>query len=306
MITTFRDNWYTWNYGDQAVHGRQTSDNLPFRVNFSKYHEPVRDFKQELILAAQSTRDYYPDLKPSLIFSGGMDSEVMLRSYLAAGIDFDVYIFRYEDDLNLYDVSYAITICSMLGVPYRLLDFKIYDFYENHAEGIAELAQLDIPQTLPLCRMLDLVDGLPITGCGELLILRHNSEYSQEGIWNLCFEEYETGWAKYVQATGRPAIPSWFKWTPGLFLSFFNLDWCTNLINDRYTRHTMPQQSKIDGYREAYPDLIFRHKKDGFEDLTQLIKEFDDFLFKKNQGLRYRQTVNMSIVDVCNIMESVL
>jgi hypothetical protein len=41
-----------------------------------------------------------------------------------ANIPIDIYIGRYERDYNLYDVSYAITICSMLGVEFEIIDFN--------------------------------------------------------------------------------------------------------------------------------------------------------------------------------------
>ena len=137
MIYTSENNWYSWNYGDGPKFGRQLKDEK-LHTSYSKFKGSVSSFSDELLKTASSTLDYYPNIRPSILFSGGVDSEIVLRSYLKIGANPKVYIIRYENDYNIYDVSYAITICSLLNVEYTIIDFNLKKFYENDAEKISK------------------------------------------------------------------------------------------------------------------------------------------------------------------------
>ena len=65
---TSENNWYQWQYGDEPLFGRQTS-NLPFNTFYGKSNTPIGSFKEELQKAAKSTLDHYPGLKPCIFFS---------------------------------------------------------------------------------------------------------------------------------------------------------------------------------------------------------------------------------------------
>lgn len=299
MIYTSEGNWYKWQYGNNIPFGVQQG-----ATEFSTQFGPVEscifgEFKHELQMAAASTLDCYPGLKPSILFSGGSDSELMLRAYLDIGANPDVFIFRYENDSNIYDVSYAITICSMLGIGYKIIDFNLRSFFENDAERISELSQIDRPRALPYCKFIEMVDGLPILGASDLTLMRTDSDYTKKGNWIVRCWEHDIGWSKFIRAIEKPAVAEWFKWTPGLVLSVLNTNWCKKLVNDEYYGKLGTNSTKLLGYREAYPDLISRVKKTGFEEVdTSLIDEFEKYLETKNHGLIYRQVFDRSISEL--------
>jgi hypothetical protein len=250
--------------------------------------------------AASSTLEHYPNLRPSILFSGGVDSEIVLRSYLKIGANPKVYIIRYENDYNIYDVSYAVTICSLLNVDYTIVDFNLQKFYENDAEKISELAQICRPRALPQCKFIDLVDGLPILCSSDLTGVRTNDDYNVKGTWLVRCWEHDIGWSKYLHETQRQGIAEWFKWSPGLVISFTQLKWFNNIINDKYYGKTGFNSTKIIGYREAFPDLIERKKQTGFEKTDLLVDEFESFLQTKYNGLPYRQSVDRTITELTN------
>lgn len=294
MIYTSENNWYSWNYGDGPKFGRQLK-NETLHTSYSKFKGVVSSFSDELLKTASSTLDYYPNIRPSILFSGGVDSEIVLRSYLKIGANPKVYIIRYEDDYNIYDVSYAITICSLLNVEYTIIDFNLKKFYENDAEKISELAQVCRPRALPQCKFMDLVDGLPILGSSDLTGVRTNDDYSKKGTWLIRCWEHDIGWSKYLRETNRPGIAEWFKWSPGLVISFTQMQWFDKITNDEYYGKLGFNSTKIIGYRETYPDLIERRKQTGFEKVDPLINEFELFLKTKYKGLPFRQYVDRTI-----------
>lgn len=297
MFYTSENNWYSWSY-DNDTFGRQDITGKKFTTTFGKSSNKIGSFSDELRLAAQSTLDYYPSLKHSLLFSGGLDSEMILRSYLSVGYTPDVFIFRYENDYNIYDVSYAVTICSALGIDYNIIDFNLEKFYENDAVYYSEKAQIDRPRALPYCKFLEMIDGLPVLGASDLTLHRTTDDYSTKGNWIVCCMEHDIGWSKFVKEINKPAIAEWYKWTPGLVLSFLELEWCRNLVNDKYEGKLGTSSTKIIGYRSVYPDLIERKKKTGFEKIDHIVSEVEATLDKKYSGFPYRNISKKTISEV--------
>jgi len=291
---TSENNWYVWRYGDDIPFGRQTG-NLKFNTSFIGCSDQIGTFGEELRKAAKSTLDHFSDLRPSILFSGGLDSEIVLRSYLDVGANPAVYIIRYENDINIVDVSYAISICTALNVNFHLIDFNLKKFFENDAEIISEQAQVDFPRALPQLKFLDYADGLPIFCSSDPSWYRTSDNYKIPGIWMSKCYEHDIGWSKYVRYYGRPAIGEWFKWTPGLVVSYTKLNWFKKLINDEYYGKLGVNSTKIIGYREVYPDLLNRKKMTGFEPIDPLISEFELYLSKKYNGLPFRNEVCRSL-----------
>lgn len=289
---TSENNWYSWSYNDR-VFGRQTSNDA-FNTHFARYDGNVSSFKDELIKAAHSTMDHCGSA-PVLLFSGGVDSEIMLRAFLDIGVKPEIVIARYENDYNIYDVSYAVTLCSILNVQYKILDFNLQKFYENDAERMSELAQIDRPRALPYCKLLEMVDGFPIMGASDMSPWRTDDDYSIKGTWLMRCWEHDIGWSKFLREINKPGIAEWFKWTPGLVLSYMNTSWFNKLVNDEYYGKLGSNSTKIIGYREAYPDLIERKKQTGFEKIYSVVEEMEQHLTKKYNGLPYRGYVDRTL-----------
>lgn len=300
MIYTSENNWYYYFYGDREPFSTQSS-NLEFKTHFGKKNRLIGSFRDELLYAAESVLSL--ENHPDIFFSGGVDSEIMLRAFLKLGAKFNVYIVRYENDYNIIDVSYAITICTILNVPYKIIDFNLKNFFINEAEKISELSQIDRPRALPHCKFLELTDNMPILGASDLYTFRNNDNYLDKGEWKVYCSEWDTGWSRYTRAIGRQSIPEWFKWTPGLVISYLQLNWYQRLINDEYYGKLGVNSTKIIGYREAFSDLIYRKKYTGFETIDSLICEFENFLSQKYNGLPYRQ---ISIRDIDQLKSEIL
>jgi hypothetical protein len=298
MIFTSENNWHSWQYGNHLPFGNRT-DSSSFKINLGLATEPIGNFGNELKKAAQSTIDYYPGLKPSILFSGGLDSELVLRSYLDIGIIPNIYIARYENDINIVDVSYAVAICSLLNVKYNIIEINLKKFYENDAERISEISQIDFPRALPQLLVLKKIEeGFPVLAASEPSWQRTHSNYSLAGKWVQIFNEYDVGWSKYVRYLDRPAIGEWFKWTPGIMISYTKLNWFRKLINDEYYGKLGVKSTKIIGYREVYPDILFRKKLTGFESLDLLMDEFELYLEKKYNGLHFRDEVIYTLQEI--------
>ena len=299
MIYTSENNWYSWSYGDSDHFGRQDlTDIQPFRSHFGKYAGAVETFKEETYKAARSIVDHYPGMPIDLMVSGGIDSELILRSFIGIKHPVNVKIFRYENDINIYDVSYAVIVCEQLHVPYTIIDFNLQKFYEQDAESISEKAQIDRPRMLPQLKFLDYCDGLPIIGHADMWWFREHDDYTRTATWNMDDYEFDVGCDKYSLFLNRPAITEWFKWSPGLILSYLELQWFKDLISDKYKGRLGVNSTKIIGYKEMYPDMIKRVKKTGFEKIDTIIDEVEKALEIKYNGLPFRQIQTRSMAEL--------
>lgn len=302
MIYTSSNNWYSWSYNGKKFSRSMSKDDI-FSTEFNIKINSCLSFKEELINASKNILDSYPNITPCIMFSGGVDSEIVLRSFIEIGANPKVFIFRYENDYNIYDVSYAITVCSLLNVDYKIIDFNLKKFYENDAEIVSEHSQVDRATALPQLKFLDYVDDLPIYSASDPSWTRLDSDYSIKGNWVMRCWEHDIGWSKYCVYKNRPAVMEYFKWTPELLLSWNKTEWLQDLINDRYYGKLGTNSTKIVGYREAYADLLQRKKKTGFEACTNLIEEFELYLEKKNNGLIFRRYCDRSydllLSDLC-------
>jgi hypothetical protein len=150
---------------------------------------------------------------------------------------------------------------------------------------------------------MEFADGLPIYGASDLSIYRPIEDYGQPVEWQVACWEHDIGWSKYSLEISRPAIMEWYKWTPGLVLSYINTKWCSNLVADRYNGKLGTNSTKISGYREVYPGLISRKKMTGFEgNIGSLVIEFEEYLKTKHKGFLYRNTCTRPVATLKKIL----
>lgn len=296
------NNWYKWSYNSEDFFSRRNNYTEVFKTYYDNPNKDlvIGSFKEELEKASASTLDHYPGLKPCIFFSGGIDSESILRSYIAIKSNPIVYVIRYEDDINLYDVLYAEKVCKSLNVKYNLIDFNIKKFYENDAEKIAEESQIDRSRMLPHLKFTECADGLIIVGHSDVRWYRPHKDYNIKATWLAQDFEHDIGCDKYNILKNRDAIFQWWKWTPGLVLSYTQMQWFRKLVNDEYYGKLGINSTKYIGFKESFPDMLKREKKTGFEKIQKLTDEFSSFLFKKNGGFLYRSTHERNLNELWN------
>ena len=283
MFNYLENNWMKWYY-DTPDNWVRTDSKQQFVVEYDCARDTTCRLRSSAIAACQSIRDTYSNEKLSVMLSGGTESEICVRSFYLAQIPFHVYIGRYENDINLYDVCYAVTLCESLGVPYTLIDFQLKKFLEKDAARYSEHAQINESRLLPQLALCDLVDGIPIMGGGEPVLSRLGTDYSTKGVWII--EECENfwGWPKHFVRQGRIGIADWCRWTPTLYQSWINLPWFQRLTNDEYVGKLGAYSTKLSGYQAEFPELLPRVKKTGFEKIDHSFDEVNKYLLLMRPG----------------------
>jgi len=309
------NNWYKWYY-DGILFGRKKSINSILDVKFDAKVDNVLPLAEEIKRTAKKTLELYENKKISVLFSGGSESELLARTFKDLNTDMCAYIFRYENDINLYDVSYAVTISEIYNIPYKIIDFSLSKFYENDAEEVSEISQIGESRALPQLKCLDYIDdnSLILGGTGDVVCrriknkdiafnkqyigdsLEEDIDYTKKGNWVQVVSELDIGWERYTREKNIKAILCWFRFTPEIYLSQLTTAWSKKLRNDEYIGKTGINSTKLLGYREVYPDMIARKKQTGFENINTLTDEFSKYLTKKFNG-KISNTVFLKNID---------
>jgi len=255
----YKDNWLTW-FHDGVEYGPRTSMDSKFEFIFKPTVTlPLKSYKEELLANARLIRDTVNG-PLDLMFSGGLDSEVILRCYTELKIPINVYTFKYENGYNVMDVAGALKICKDLNITPNIIDFNLEKFFENEAYDIWKKGYFREPGVLPHMKMIEYIDGTPLMGAGEPLLVQEN------GKWNFQIEEAFHSQAIYCKTIGRDIIPDWFEYSPEIQLAYCQLPEVENLFNG-----TAPHQDSIWNYKyhinkaHVYPEIRIRPKRHGFE-----------------------------------------
>jgi hypothetical protein len=219
----------------------------------------VTDWHEECLTAARLIRDD-TDLPIHVLYSGGIDSEVALLSFLDAGIPITADIMRFKDDLNGHDIQYALEFCRSRSVPHVIHDLDIVAFFENDMHAYAAATRCVSPQLCATMWLIDQIDGYPIIGQGECVVARDGER------WVFRESEKINAWYRFFMIRDRPGAPGFHQYTPGQMLSF--------LLDDTFTPFMTPDSGKNSNkttkYRiySRYFPLRYREKYTGFENVS--------------------------------------
>lgn len=224
----------------------------------------------------------------NVLLSGGVDSEVVVRVNQNLGIKQNVYTFRFEDDLNIRDVESAIAICKNLNVPLKIIDFNIYNFFENEAESYYKKTFCSRVEALPRLKWHEFFDSPLIFGDGEPYLRRMlGGDYNIKSIWNMVFSEHEFIHYLYTLNVGNNIIVPWYHFTPEIHGNFLKIDLVQNLIDDQYIGKQSSFSSKVNINKQVWPDISPKVKLIGYEGrnnhpgyMPSFMQEFRDTIMK--------------------------
>lgn len=126
MNDIFYKNYVQYGWSNR-LYGRRQNDDETFWIKHGGCQYEPLDFRAECVrtayLIAVST-----NLPLVVHFSGGVDSEMVCRSFLEIGCKFKVKIWNWEDGLNFHDIIYAIDFCRRYNIEFSFLqlDFKSF------------------------------------------------------------------------------------------------------------------------------------------------------------------------------------
>ena len=236
-------------------------------------------WRDECKSTAKQLYDLHGD-KLVLLLSGGLDSEVMLHSFIACGIIPKVAVFRYERNLNLHDINYALRICASRGITPNIIDINVEEFFDRDLLDFALFTRCSSPQLNLYYYYANKLDGIPVFGGGENYLIRHVGE---KQVYD-CEEARDTTLYTYFKNIERECIPSFFQYTPETMISYLQKEsvyrWVETAKQQRYINSKKIKPSII---AEDF-DIEPRGKLTGFELMMDLDKKYRDLLINMKLG----------------------
>lgn len=210
-----------------------------------------------------------------VMLSGGVDSEVVLLSFLAAGIKPRVGMLRFENHINSHDLSFGFKRCADNELIPEIIDVNVASFFKKQLIPFSERTRISSPQINLHAYFFDTVDGIPIIGAGEnFLVEKDGIVYDQE-------DEYLMRYVRYFIEKDRECIPTFFQYTPEIMLSFLQrksvYDWVEN------PKGATTHKFKIDWIQEEF-DVPLRSKLTGFECIQRKDTMYRNQLKSYNYG----------------------
>lgn len=271
-LTLTHRNHFKFGYNDRWFTFRRNPDDR-WCVTYGRSEWIASDWRTECVRTARLIRDNAEgDLW--VLLSGGIDSEVVVQSFLFAGIPFKVAITRFANRLNWHDISSAVRFCEMHGVPYRCLDIDIEKFFESgDAWAYGERTKCVQPQLLHTMWAMDQVDGYPILGSGECYLVRRSPAVSGGAsgtpIWDMYEKERIASWFRHLMLAGREGCAGFFQYNPENMLSFLQDPLMVELCANKRPGHATTMKLKEEIYRRHFL-LERRRKYHGFESVMHL------------------------------------
>ena len=265
----YKDNWLAWTY-DGVKFGNKTTPQSKFELQIKKtVHRPLKSHKQELLENTKVIRDSFNE-PFDLLFSGGIDSEIVLRCHVELKIPINVFIFKYENDYNCHDVRHALRICEELNVTPTVIDFDLAKFFETDAYDIWKMGYFHKAGMLPHMKMIEYLDNIPVLGLGQ-------PDWSfKDSKWQFNLNESDHSQSIYGVAINRLMLACWFEYSPEVILSHMQLPNMQRLINNAVPGDQFSfDVNKYYLYKKIWPEIQIRVKRNGFEGNNTIPKNCD-------------------------------
>lgn len=254
-----------------------------FVVNVGKididYYKTSNWVKEQYRTADIIYREFGKDL--IVFFSGGTDSEIVLRTFVKIGIKPRTVFIKFKDDYNIDDLRLAEKITNELDVKLEVIEVDIKDFYySGKAWEFAEQIQCRQIAYLNVYNQIKNLSAPAVMG-GEMLLRRHTDKEGSK--WHYCFRENEDASAmRFSIKYNIPLVNEWFSYTPemmGYYLEHTKIKW---LITERYNYKMSSVTTKNEILKDYIPDIVDKVKTHGYEKLMGFNGESYENLYRSH------------------------
>lgn len=266
MNLPFYNQWLKWQMNGIDYGFRNHKNDVCTFVFAGKTNSRIGTYKEELLNNAMAIKDIYQG-PFDILYSGGIDSEIVIRVFKELGIKHNTIVVKYKDDYNYREMKTAESSLLALNIPYKVVDFDLQKFYENEAYDLcikSSCIRAGRANHIKFCT--DFCDNIPIMGEGDVYWARtHGTDYSISSEWRFIMSESCHNCNMYLTKLGRENVCDFFEFTPNLIYAFNQQSLIKQLLNDKIPGKASNWSSKWNIYHSIYPDLEYRVKLTGLE-----------------------------------------
>jgi hypothetical protein len=215
-----------------------------------------------------------------VLFSGGTDSEIVLRAFRKVGVRPRVVFIRFENRYNNIDYINAQMVCEQLDIDLEVADVKVKEFYNSGAA--AEFAgEIDCRQMAYLTVYNEIKRmGMPAVMGGEML-LRRQVPADRDSFWYYVIRENEDASAmRFSLKYQIPLVNEWFSYTPEMMVYYLENSWIRGMVTQRFNYKLGSVSTKNKVLYEFMPALIRKAKTTGYEKLLGFNEETYNTLYQ--------------------------
>jgi len=269
--------------------------------------DPVRrklkTFRNEAIDAAIQIGQAFDGLPIYVLYSGGIDSEVVVEAFRLAKVPCVPVCIKFDDGRNMHELQYAFDYLSKHGMMNaKIIDFNIKEWLKSAEclELAGNVQSIELGYTHLFKVALDhLGDGVTITGHEEPLVWAIDNPATSERSWVFHCHERHYSIHKFFLKYGRQGVPSFFQWSTELLNSFMHNDHWLGLFNNQYARTIWTTEQLKYGFFGKEFGLSPRRKYTSFERLVSEILDADK-AWNDSLPVKWNRTTNIEIHDWYN------
>lgn len=267
---------------DDRLYGFREAVTDRYRVeagNIDPDHYRTSNWLQEQSRTADAIyKDFGKDFV--VMFSGGTDSEIVLRAFLNIGVNPRAVFIKFKGDYNYGDYLNALVICNQLGIMMETIEFDVVEFYNSGqaAEFAGEIHCRQIAYLSVYHHIRQL--GLPAVMGGEML-MRRQVPKNADSFWYYVLRENEDASAmRFSLKYNIPLVNEWFSYTPEMMAYYLELPEIQSLITERFNYKLGSVSIKNSVLYKLMPELMKKRKTTGYESLLGFNGETYDTLYQ--------------------------
>jgi hypothetical protein len=262
------DNNFSYGY-DGLKYNFRTSENSKFNCYYGKADYIPTSFREECVKLCRDISSYAQQNRriPYVLLSGGLDSEIVVRSFIEANVPFKVIVNRFKDDLNAHEIEYVEKFLNDKDLDIEFYDLDVVSWLQSlEALQMADDSACPYSEMLSTTKLIDVVyferNGIPVLGNGDLY-----SSYIDDQ-WMYIEFEYILAWIRYCSRKNIQSAVNFFQLNPEVVLA---------MADDPLIKSTLAQNekttlrsTKYKVYKKYWPDVEIRTKFNGAEKIQAL------------------------------------
>ena len=217
----WKNNWLSYHYDKLGDVKTKTVPGENWKLRMKQtITRPIKSYHEELLLNAHAVKDAFNE-PLDLLLSGGLDSELALRSYVEAKIPINVFIAKYNDNINAVDFHEALKTCQIYNVTPTIIDCNLKTFLENDAHDMWNGGYFAEPGYMIMLKVIESLDNIPVICDG---INADNFRMANKTQCDIVIYEKHFAAAIHGNTIDRPLISSWYDYSPELTAAFLDLN----------------------------------------------------------------------------------
>jgi hypothetical protein len=265
-----------FSYGyDDGIYNLRSKNNSKFNCYYTKASRVHKTLREEAKLVCDKISHESTRLGkiPIILLSGGLDSEVVLRSFLESGKQFKAISNKFLNDLNSHEIDYIEKLKIKFDFDHVYNEIDIVDFLQSQrAKDLISISKCTKPEMLPTMELIYNVakkmNGVPVLGNGDFYVSKDINESTIQ--WNYIEYEYILAWMRFCISENITAATNFFQFTPEIVLSVGKDALMKHLFSKSPEGKVSSRSTKYLVYKKNWIDAELRPKYHGSEKVMEL------------------------------------